>query len=123
MVMGESERGQMKGILGPVAGLLRVESAYTVAIETALGSAMQNIVVEREEDGKAAILGLGGRSGLYRFLLPQSLHLLGQGTSALAQLICLSLLLGNLGLQSLAFGPGSICSPRWKSSLRVIPRR
>ncbi len=63
MVMGESERGQMKGILGPVAGLLRVESAYTVAIETALGSAMQNIVVEREEDGKAAIQYLKRRDG------------------------------------------------------------
>ncbi|MDE6107962.1 MAG: chromosome segregation protein SMC, partial [Oscillospiraceae bacterium] len=55
MVMGESERGQLKGILGPVAGLLRVKDEYTVAIEIALGSAMQNIVVEREEDGKAAI--------------------------------------------------------------------
>ncbi|MCI8651251.1 MAG: chromosome segregation protein SMC [Oscillospiraceae bacterium] len=55
MVMGEAERGQMKGILGPVAGLLRVSGEYTVAIETALGSAMQNIVVEREEDGKNAI--------------------------------------------------------------------
>jgi len=63
MVMGEAERGQMKGILGPVAGLLRVENAYTVAIETALGSAMQNIVVEREEDGKNAIQYLKRRDG------------------------------------------------------------
>ena len=55
LIMGEAQRGQMKGILGPVAGLLRVEGQYTVAIETALGSAMQNIVVEREEDGKSAI--------------------------------------------------------------------
>ncbi|MDE6108558.1 MAG: chromosome segregation protein SMC, partial [Oscillospiraceae bacterium] len=63
MVMGESERGQLKGILGPVAGLLRVKDEYTVAIETALGSAMQNIVVEREEDGKAAIQYLKRRDG------------------------------------------------------------
>ena len=63
MVMGESERGQMKGILGPVAGLLRVSGEYTVAIETALGSAMQNIVVEREEDGKNAIQYLKRRDG------------------------------------------------------------
>ena len=63
LVMGESGRGQLKGILGPVAGLVRVESAYTVAIETALGAAMQNIVVDREEDGKAAIQYLKRRDG------------------------------------------------------------
>jgi len=63
MVMGEAERGQLKGILGPVAGLLRVDREYTVAIETALGSAMQNIVVDREEDGKAAIQYLKRRDG------------------------------------------------------------
>ncbi len=63
MVMGEAERGKLKGVLGPVAGLLRVSSEYTVAIETALGSAMQNIVVEREEDGKAAIQYLKRRDG------------------------------------------------------------
>ena len=63
MVMGESERGQLKGILGPVAGLLRVSGEYTVAIETALGSAMQNVVVEREEDGKSAIQYLKRRDG------------------------------------------------------------
>ncbi len=63
MIMGEAERGQMKGILGPVAGLLRVKDEYTVAIETALGSAMQNIVVERESDGKNAIQYLKRRDG------------------------------------------------------------
>ena len=63
LVMGERQRGQLKGILGPVAELLRVESKYTVAIETALGSAMQDIVVEREEDGKAAIQYLKRRDG------------------------------------------------------------
>ena len=61
VIMGEA--GRLKGILGPVAGLLRVESQYTVAIETALGAAMQNIVVEREEDGKAAIQFLKRRDG------------------------------------------------------------
>jgi len=63
MVMSERERGQLGGILGPVAGLLRVDGQYTVAIETALGSAMQNIVVEREEDGKRAIQYLKRRDG------------------------------------------------------------
>lgn len=54
-VMQCADRGQLQGVRGPVAGLLKVPDAYTVAIEIALGGAMQNIVVEREEDGKAAI--------------------------------------------------------------------
>ena len=54
-VMQAAERGQLRGVRGPVAGLLKVPDAYTVAIEIALGGAMQNIVVEREEDGKSAI--------------------------------------------------------------------
>ena len=53
--MGEADRGSLRNIHGPVAGLIHVPDLYTVAIETALGGAMQNIVVEREEDGKAVI--------------------------------------------------------------------
>ncbi len=68
-VMQCADRGQLKGVRGPVAGLLKVPDAYTVAIEIALGGAMQNIVVEREEDGKAAISYLKRRdSGRATFL-------------------------------------------------------
>ena len=63
LVMGEARRGQLKGVHGPVAGLLHVPDHCTVAIETALGGAMQHIVVEREEDGKAAIQYLKRRDG------------------------------------------------------------
>jgi chromosome segregation protein len=63
VVMGEAERGQLRGIRGPVAGLLHVEDQYTVAIEIALGAAMQNIVVDTEEAGKAAIQCLKRRDG------------------------------------------------------------
>ena len=63
VVMGEAERGQLRGIHGPVAGLLHVEDQYTVAIEIALGAAMQNIVVDTEEAGKAAIQCLKRRDG------------------------------------------------------------
>ncbi len=63
LVMGEAQRGQLKGVHGPVAGLLHVPDHCTVAIETALGGAMQHIVVEREEDGKAAIQYLKRRDG------------------------------------------------------------
>lgn len=42
-------------IHGVLSQLIHVEPAYVTAIETALGSALQNIVVGREEDAKAAI--------------------------------------------------------------------
>ena len=54
-VMQEAQRGKLPGIHGPVSRLIRTEDAYTVAIEIALGAAMQQIVVDRESDGKAAI--------------------------------------------------------------------
>ena len=55
MVMQEAQRGKLRGIHGPVSRLLRTEDDYTVAIEIALGGAMQQIVVDTESDGKAAI--------------------------------------------------------------------
>ena len=54
-VMRESGRGMLKGICGPVTRIIKVPGEYAVAIETALGAAMQNIVVETEGDAKAAI--------------------------------------------------------------------
>jgi len=42
-------------LYGTVAGLVDTKSEYAVAIETALGGASQNIVVETEEDAKEAI--------------------------------------------------------------------
>jgi len=54
-VMRERERGNLKNIHGTVADLISTEDKYAVAIETALGQGLQSIVVEREEDGKAAI--------------------------------------------------------------------
>ena len=66
MVMQEAERGRLRGIHGPVSRLIRTEDGYTVAIEIALGAAMQQIVVGNESDGKAAISFLkrtgGGRA-------------------------------------------------------------
>ncbi len=54
-VMQASARGNLKGVHGPVANLVRTQDRYTLAIETALGAAAQNIVVDEPEDGKAAI--------------------------------------------------------------------
>lgn len=54
-VMREAGRGMLRGICGPVTRIIKVPREYAVAIETALGAAMQNVVVETEQDAKAAI--------------------------------------------------------------------
>ena len=72
LVMGEADRGALKGIRGPVAGLLHVPDQYAVAIEIALGGAMQNLVVERDEDGKNAIEWLKRRDGGRATFLPMN---------------------------------------------------
>ena len=55
LIMREAERGALKNIHGPVSRLIRTDDEFTVAIEIALGGAMQQIVVDSEADGKAAI--------------------------------------------------------------------
>ncbi len=55
LVMQEAERGRLPGVHGPVSRLIRTEDEYTVAVEIALGAAMQQIVVGSESDGKVAI--------------------------------------------------------------------
>ena len=62
----------MQGICGPVASLLHVDDRYTVAIEVALGAGMQNLVVQREEDAKAAISYLKKRDAGRATFLPMS---------------------------------------------------
>ena len=54
-VMREAERGTLRGIHGPVADLIRTDGEVALAIETALGSAGQNIVVDTQNDAKTAI--------------------------------------------------------------------
>lgn len=54
-VMKEVQRGTLKGIHAPVSQLISVKDKYSLAIETALGAQIQNIVTETENDAKKAI--------------------------------------------------------------------
>ena len=54
-VIKESQKGTLRGIHGTVSQLISVDSEYAVAIETALGNAVQNIVVDTQHDAKTAI--------------------------------------------------------------------
>ena len=63
-------KGALRGIHGPVANLMKTEGKYSLAIEIALGAGLQNIVVDREEDAKAAIGYLKQRDGGRATFLP-----------------------------------------------------
>ncbi len=68
-VMREKTRGNLRGIHAPVANLIRADDECALAIETALGAAAQNIVVDSQRDGSAAIELLkrqdGGRATFF----------------------------------------------------------
>lgn len=55
VVMQAAEGRMLRGVHGPVANLMTTDKKYAVAIEIALGAKLQDIVVDREEDAKAAI--------------------------------------------------------------------
>ncbi|OLA27986.1 MAG: chromosome segregation protein SMC, partial [Faecalibacterium prausnitzii] len=54
-VMRAASARRLRGIIGPVSSILSVEPGREVAIETALGGALQNIVAENEAAAKAGI--------------------------------------------------------------------
>lgn len=49
------QKSREPGLLGVVADLIKVEKAYEVAIETALGGSIQNIVTSDEDTAKRMI--------------------------------------------------------------------
>ena len=70
IIVNASNNGKLKGICGPVSRVISVPSEYGVAIETALGAAMQNIVVDTDEDAKQAIRYLKSTDGGRATFLP-----------------------------------------------------
>ncbi|MBR6045889.1 MAG: chromosome segregation protein SMC [Ruminococcus sp.] len=54
-VLTAAKQGRINGVCGSVAQLITVPADYTTAIETALGAALQNIVVESEDSAKRGI--------------------------------------------------------------------
>lgn len=68
-VMNKSSEGKLRGVHGPVSSLIKVKDQYIVALETAFGAALQNIVVDDEASAKAAIRALkeagAGRATFY----------------------------------------------------------
>ncbi|MCR5016472.1 MAG: chromosome segregation protein SMC [Ruminococcus sp.] len=69
-VLKASKQGRIGGILGTVAQSIGVEPEYAVAVETALGGAMQNIIVENEDIAKRCIRFLKEQHGGRATFLP-----------------------------------------------------
>ena len=69
-MMQAAEKNTLRGVHGPVASLMTTKKEYAVALEIALGAALQNIVVDREEDAKTAIRFLQQRDGGRATFLP-----------------------------------------------------
>ena len=68
-VLENSRRGVLSGICGTVSQLIRVDDNYIIAVETALGAAIQNIVTESSADAKNAMQLLkNSRAGRATFL-------------------------------------------------------
>ncbi len=80
------QKDRQPGILGVVADIIKVEKEYEVAVETALGGSIQNIVTDTEETakrqieflkrnkfGRATFLPLSGISGKGGISSPQAL--------------------------------------------------
>ncbi|MBQ3500493.1 MAG: chromosome segregation protein SMC [Oscillospiraceae bacterium] len=54
-VLDRGAAGSLRGILEPVSKILSVDAKYSLAVETAVGAALQNIVVTDEDAAKKAI--------------------------------------------------------------------
>nr|WP_207721060.1 chromosome segregation protein SMC [Anaerofilum hominis] len=68
-VVKAAQARRLRGVIGPVSSVLTVQPGYELAIETALGFAAQNIVVQDENAAKAAIALLrDDRAGRATFL-------------------------------------------------------
>ena len=61
--MAAARQGTLRGVIGPVGEQFHVAAPYTVALETALGGAMQNLLVEDEAAGKAVLRLVKQRDG------------------------------------------------------------
>lgn len=68
-IMGAAKAGKLSGIIGPLSHIFNVKSEFSLAIETALGQTVQNIVAENDQAVKNAISWLkqnnAGRATFY----------------------------------------------------------
>lgn len=66
------QKNQLDGIIGPVADVIQVSSEYRTAIDTALGSSLQHIIVEDDRAARTAIQRLKRDKAGRATFLPRS---------------------------------------------------
>lgn len=69
-ILKASKQGRLSGVYGTVAQNIGVEGKYALAVETALGGSMQNIIVENEDSAKRGIRFLKEQHGGRATFLP-----------------------------------------------------
>lgn len=84
----KARKDRLEGIEGAIAELIQVPKQYETAIETALGGAMQHIVVRNEENARAAIQFLKQKSFGRATFLP--MNIIKGKTLAVSQLSSLT---------------------------------
>lgn len=71
-ILNASKTGELNGVFGTVSQLINVNNDYALAIETALGAYLQNIVVDNETTAKAGIRLLKSKNSGRATFLPVS---------------------------------------------------
>lgn len=82
-VMKRTREGMMQGVHGPVSSIIDTPADYAVAVEIALGGAIQNIVVDNEDCAKRAMAYLkqsnSGRATFLPITTIKSRHIQDKG--------------------------------------------
>lgn len=110
-VVTASRQGRISGIEGTVADVIRVDRRYAVAVETALGAALQNIIVNNEETAKRCIRYLKETKGGRATFLPL--------TSVNGGLLSVNGLDGEYGYEGIASELVE-CDEKYKGIIRLI---
>ncbi|GAB4314118.1 MAG: chromosome segregation protein SMC [Candidatus Sumerlaeia bacterium] len=69
-IMKAAQSGRLQGVVGVFSNLVRIPERFELALETALGGDLQDIVMERVEDVKAAVALLKREQGGRATFLP-----------------------------------------------------
>lgn len=110
-VVTASRQGRISGVEGTVADVIRVDKRYAVAIETALGAALQNIIVNNEETAKRCIRYLKETKGGRATFLPL--------TSVNGSLLSVNGLENEYGYEGIA-SELIECDEKYKSIIRFV---
>lgn len=110
-IVTASRQGRIGGIEGTVADVIKVDKRYAVAIEIALGAALQNIIVNNEETAKRCIRYLKENRGGRATFLPL--------TSVNGNLLNVNGLEGEYGYEGIASELVE-CEDKYKGIIRFV---